>query len=45
MNIHLIAGEMMLKPTHVMYMKIHIDMKVSRFIITHKSNLCVGKDL
>lgn len=44
MNIRLIAGEMMLEPTRVMYMKIHIDVEVSRFIISHKSNSCAGKD-
>ena len=35
---------MMLEPSHVMYMKIHIDVEVSSFTNSHKSNLRAGKD-
>ena len=44
MNIRLIAGEMMLKPTRVMYMKIHIDVEVSVFMVLHIFNSRAGKD-
>ena len=44
MNIRLLAGEMMLEPTCVMYMKIHIDVEVSVFMVPHIFNLCAGKD-
>ena len=44
MNIRLIAGEMMLEPNRVMYMKIHIDVEVSSFTHSHKFNLRAGKD-